>query len=31
VNEKLPEIMLTRFTELRDHDESTRKEEDVKI
>jgi hypothetical protein len=31
VNEKIPEIILTIFTELQDHDESTSKEEDVKI
>jgi hypothetical protein len=31
VNEKLLEIILTRFTELRDHDEPTSREEDVGI
>jgi hypothetical protein len=31
VNEKPPEIILIGFADVRDHDESTSKEEDVRI
>jgi hypothetical protein len=31
VNEELPEIILTGFTELTNHDESANKEEDIRI